>query len=133
MTRYSSHSIYTSVVSSLEGLTDDPVLPRKQRRPRRLDDGDNPHHFATPEDRYRQLYFEVLDYYCGELEKQFDQSHLVTVSSLELLESTSFHPSTRYRIFILWFVRTVCNVLKPSNMVKEMLSIVHKVAIIYLS
>ena len=62
---------------------DDQVLPRHWRRSRRLDDGDNPHRFATPEDRYHQVYFEILDYCCGELEKWFDQSHLVTVSSLE--------------------------------------------------
>ena len=73
-------AFYTSVVSSSEGLTDDPVLPRQRRRSGQLDDDDNPHCFATPEDRY---YFEVLDNCCGELEKWFDQSDLVTVTSLE--------------------------------------------------
>ena len=68
----------------MEGLPDDPVLPRQRRMPRRLDDGDNhPHRFTTLVDRYSQVYFDVLEYCCGELEKWFDQSDLVTVSSLE--------------------------------------------------
>lgn len=59
------------------------MLCRQWRRPTWLDDGDNLHRFVTPEDRYRQVYFEVVDYCCGELEKRFDQSDLATVSSLE--------------------------------------------------
>ena len=71
-------AFYSSVVSSSQHLTDDPVLPRYRRRPRRFDDGDHPHHFPTPEDRYRQV---VLENCCGEIDNHFAQSDLVLVFS----------------------------------------------------
>jgi len=70
-------------VSSLESLTEDPVLPRQRRWPRWLDDGNNYHHFATHKDSKHQVNFEVLDNWCGELKRLFDQSDLATVSSLK--------------------------------------------------
>ena len=74
---------YSSVVSSSQQLTDDPVLARYQRSPRQFDEGDHPHHFATPEDRYRQVYFEVLENCCGD--NRFARSDLALVYSLENL------------------------------------------------
>ena len=78
-------AFYSAVVSSSEQLTDDPVLPRYRRRPRRFDEGEHPHHFAIPEDRYRQVYFEVLENCCGEIDNRFAQSDLTLISSLEKL------------------------------------------------
>jgi len=46
---------------SSEGLTDEPVLPKKQKIPRRINDGADPHHFRTPAEMYRQQYLLVLD------------------------------------------------------------------------
>ncbi len=39
----------------------------------------------SPEDRYRQAYFEALDYADREIEKQFDQSDLAVVREVESL------------------------------------------------
>ena len=53
----------------------DPVLPRKRRRPQRLEDG-NPttHHFPlTPKDHYRQIYFQALDTVTSCIRQRFDQ------------------------------------------------------------
>jgi len=71
--RRSLLQFHISVGSSSESLTDDPVLPIQQRRPRWLDDGNDYHHFVTPEYRFHQVYFEVLDHCCGELNRLFDQ------------------------------------------------------------
>ena len=36
------------VMKSSEGLTDEPILPRFRKAPRRLDDGTQPHRFTCP-------------------------------------------------------------------------------------
>ena len=99
-------AFYSSVLSSSEGKTDGPVLPRYRRRPRRLEDGDNPHRFATPEDMYRQIFFEVLDYSCGEIENRFTQSDLATVSSLEtfLLDIANGNSSVEFPALLSQYV-----------------------------
>ena len=78
-------TFYSDVVKSSEGLTDEPILPRYRRAPRRMDDGAQPHRFTCPKDRYRQAYFEVLEQACGEIESLFDQSDLSVVSNIESL------------------------------------------------
>ena len=51
------------------GLTDEPVLPRYRRIPRRINEGAVSHRYTSPEDRYRHAYFEALEQACGEIEK----------------------------------------------------------------
>ena len=52
---------YEQVVQQSQGLTDEPVLPRKRKSPKRVNDGANPHQHLCPKDWYRQKYFEALD------------------------------------------------------------------------
>ena len=66
-------------------MTDEPVLPRYGKVPRRFDGGAYPHRFTSPEDRYRQSYLETIDHANGEIEKRFDQSELFIVHEVELL------------------------------------------------
>lgn len=66
-------------------MTDEPVLSRPRKAPRRYDGGANPHHHACPEDKYRQDYFEALDHVVGEIGKRFDQADLAFVSEAESL------------------------------------------------
>ena len=41
---------------------EEPVLPRRRRAPKRIDEASSTTHFdATPEDMYHRYYFEVLD------------------------------------------------------------------------
>ena len=68
-----------------EGLTDEPVLPRYRKAPRRLDEGAQPHRYHTPKDRYRHAYFEVLELASGEVVKRFDQSDLGVIQETESL------------------------------------------------
>ena len=78
-------SFYDAVVNSSEGLTDEPILPRYRRAPRRLDDGAQPHRFTCPRDRYRHAYFEALEQACGEVEKRLNQSDVSVVADIESL------------------------------------------------
>ena len=78
-------TFYQGVLKSSDGLTDEPILPRYRRIPRRIDEGALPHHYATPEDRYRHAYFKALEQACGEIEKRFDQSDLAIVCDVESL------------------------------------------------
>ena len=78
-------TFYQGILRESEGLTDEPVLPRYRRIPRRLDDGASPHRYTTSEERYRHAYFEALDQACGELENRFDQSDLTIIHDIEAL------------------------------------------------
>ena len=100
------NTFYHDVLESSSGLTDEPVLPRYRRIPRRIDEGALPHHYMSPKDRYRQAYFEVLDYASGEIEKRFDQSDLAIVCEVESLligsansEDVSEIPEVVFRYF----------------------------------
>ena len=68
-------SFYSSVVDQAKEYTDDPVLPRYKKIPKRLDDGAQPHRFTTVQDYYRAQYYEVLDL-IGEISRRFDQDSL---------------------------------------------------------
>ena len=82
---------YQKVVQSSQGLTDDPVLPRKRKAPRRIDEGADPHHPLNPENYHRQHYFEALDEVSNELSRRFDQQDIEIVAEMEkmLLSATS--------------------------------------------
>ena len=60
-----------------------PNLPRYRRRPRRLDEGEEPHHFPSPKDYFRQQYFEAGDLMIGEITERFDQSFLEPLIAME--------------------------------------------------
>ena len=59
---------YKKVLDSSSDLTEEPVLPRYRKQPRRYQEGTEAVRFASPENRYRQAYFEVLDYAIREIE-----------------------------------------------------------------
>ena len=63
-----------------------PELPRYRRTPARLDDGSQPHRYATPKDYFRHQYFQACDLLTRELEDRFQQRDLLPpVISLEKL------------------------------------------------
>ena len=39
----------------------EPKLPRNRRPPAMIDAGSHPHHFSSPRDYYRQLYYQACD------------------------------------------------------------------------
>lgn len=76
---------YEQVLQLSQGLIDEPVLPRRRKIPRRVNDGADPHHPPCPKDWYRQQYFEALDEVTNELSQRFDQKDLHTVVEMEKL------------------------------------------------
>ena len=74
---------YDCVLQQSSGLTDEPSPPRYRKRPRRYDSGDDPHCYREPKDRYRYLYFEVLELGSGEIERRFKQSDFNVIQDLE--------------------------------------------------
>ena len=69
---------------------EEPVLPRKRRAPRRLDEATTSHFDATPEDMYRKHYFEVLDTIIGEIQRRFESPSFTFYIKMEsVLESAA--------------------------------------------
>ena len=83
---------YSATVAQSQQYTDDPVLPRYRRPPKRLDGGAAPHNFTTPRDYFRVQYFEVLDLLNDEISRRFDQASLALPRAIEeLLTKASNH------------------------------------------
>lgn len=76
---------YQDALKSSRSLTEEPVLPRPRKIPRKYDTGAQPHHYTSPEEMYHQAYFEALDHAGGEIKKRFDQSDLASVCEVESL------------------------------------------------
>ena len=74
---------YEDILQQSANVTDEPVLPRYRKRPKQLDDGVQSHCYQTPKDRYRHLYFEVLELACGEVERRFEQPDFLIIENLE--------------------------------------------------
>ena len=80
-----NEDFYKTVVAASQNLTDEPVLPRQRKLPRRIDDGAPSHQPSTPAELYRQKYFEALDVICEEINRRFDQKDLKVVADIERL------------------------------------------------
>ena len=76
---------YRKVLETSKDLTDEPVLPRKRKIPRRINDGADPHQHETTEDLHRQHYFQALDEVVNELTRRFDQRDIKVVAEIEKL------------------------------------------------
>ena len=63
---------------------EEPVLPRRRRAPKRIDEATSTTHFdATPEDMYHRYYFEILDTLTGEIECRFESSSFTFYAKVE--------------------------------------------------
>lgn len=81
--------------------TQDPVLPRQKRIPRRLD-GASSHTYSSPEEYYRQQYYQVLDLLTQEMDRRFDQPTFLLLQEMErlLVDSSngiSVNPSSTFK------------------------------------
>lgn len=76
---------YDPVLSPSLSLTDEPRLPRVRKLPKRFDQGEHPHRYACPKDKYRQTYFETLDLAVGEVERRFQRSDLHIIKDIDNL------------------------------------------------
>ena len=66
-------------------LTEEPQLPRYRKLPKKLDEGDCPHCYTSPKDKYRHDYFEMLELATGEIERRFEQPDFVKIKEIESL------------------------------------------------
>ena len=65
---------------------EDPILPRKRRRPQRYDDGNSTeYHPHSPEYHYKLIFFESIDLIINCIEQRFDQPGYKTYSQLQQL------------------------------------------------
>ena len=74
---------YEEVQKQSNSLTEEPVLPRYRKTPKRYDAGVTPHRYQSSEDRYRHSYFEVLEVVSGVIERRFDQQDLKIIKDIE--------------------------------------------------
>ena len=78
------NSFYGAYVTMAEELSiGQPELPRARRQPRRLDDGEHPHKFASPKDYFRPLCLEACDLLLGELNSRFEQEFMKPLQAME--------------------------------------------------
>ena len=82
-------SFYDQVIKQSASLMENPKLPRNRKVPRRYGEGASPHTYQLPKDRYRHIHFETLELAFGEVERRFDQSDLVIVKEIELLNTAN--------------------------------------------
>ena len=78
-------AFYQSTVKEAEAYTQEPTVPRQKRVPRRLDDGAEGHHYASPHDYFKQQYYEVLDLMLNEIDRRFDQPTFMILRDIEKL------------------------------------------------
>ena len=62
-----------------------PTVPRQKWIPIRIDDGIPNHHFSTPEEHFRQQYYEVHDLITNELEHRYEQESFQILQEIEYL------------------------------------------------
>ena len=86
---------YKTIVAASQNLTDEPVLPRQRKLPRRIDDGAPSHQPSTPAKLYRQKYLEALNIVCEEINRRFHQKELKVFVDIEHLLLDSANGITR--------------------------------------
>ena len=67
---------------------DDPTLPRKRKRPARLENYFSPetyHHPEPAEDDFRRVYFDALDYAVKSIESRFEQTDWIVFRNIQEL------------------------------------------------
>ena len=80
------NTFYSRILGASDGLTNQPILPRLRRPPRRRDSASSAHVFETPQAYYKQQYFEALDIVVTDLHTRFQQDRGMPLAAL--LEKT---------------------------------------------
>ena len=91
--------------SAEEVDVDKPILPRRRKLPRRLDDGAAPTVHATVEEHYRVIYFEAVDLITSCVSNRFDQPSYKTYAKVQniLLKAATSQPYEEELRFIVSF------------------------------
>ena len=77
-------NLWNEVMTTARRLKiDEPVLPRRRKIPKRLDDGSPAHVFTSPEEFYRKIFFEIIDETTNSLNIRFEQTFIELLSQAE--------------------------------------------------
>lgn len=98
---------YEKVVTQSSTLTEEPKLPHNQKMPKRYDNGEHPHQYLVPKDKYQHTYFETLELAVGEIERRFEQSDFCTIKEILLLNAANSRDSEPISEVVLKFWRTM--------------------------
>ena len=105
--------------SAEEVDVDKPILPRRRKLPRRLDDGAAPTVHATVEEHYRVIYFEAVDLITSCVLDRFDQPGYKTYAKVQnlLLKAATSQPHEEEMRFIVSFYNSDFNTfLLPTHL-----------------
>ncbi len=69
-----------------EDLTEEPVLCRPRKVPRRFHEGSSGHVYTCLKEKYHHAYFEVLELALGEVDRRFEQSDFFMIRTIESLQ-----------------------------------------------
>ena len=75
-------TFYEQILVQSATLTEEPQLPRYRKLP---EEGDHPHRYVSPKDKYRHDYFEILELAAGEIERRFEQPDIAKIKEIESL------------------------------------------------
>lgn len=92
------NSFYEGVVSTAQGLTDDPAIPRARKRPTRYEDGSTGCEFSSVALFFRQKYYEAIDAALQTLANRFETNEgqkVMTRIEAMLLRAASTSASTK--------------------------------------
>jgi hypothetical protein len=74
---------YDHVLKESSSLTEEPILPRPRKLPKRFNDGGSAHQYPGAKDKYRHAYFEALELGAGEVDKRFNQQDFLLIKEIE--------------------------------------------------
>ena len=83
----STFNLFWAMVQQLASKDDirEPSLPRRRKAPQRFEVGSSePEHPSSPEEYYRQMYYEALDLVINCIQRRFDQTGYAMNKNLEI-------------------------------------------------
>ena len=104
---------YELVETETKDLTEEPVLPRRKKIPKRTVEESDCYNHETPKEYFRQRYFELLDIISNEISRRFDQKNFSVVAEIE---QTILSAGNGQEVIIPEAVRSLCKV--DLNMVR---------------
>ena len=76
---------YDQTLKGSQPLTEEPILPRHCKLPKRLDSGSSTHQYQSAKDLHHHAYYEALDLVSEEVTRRFEQEDLFIIKEIEML------------------------------------------------
>lgn len=75
---------YDQTLKGSQPLTEEPILPRHHKLPKRLDSGSSAYQYQSAKDLHRHAYYEALDLVSEEVTRRFEQEDLFIIKEMKL-------------------------------------------------